>query len=58
MSNYKIGIIIPAASTEDAQQLAKLLQDVANKVSFADMVKLLSAASKKPAIIKTALKFM
>lgn len=58
MSNYKITITVPANTPTDAQALAVLLQDVAQKVACDDMIKLLTAASKKPTIIKTALKFM
>lgn len=58
MNQYKIQITIPATSPTDAQQLAQLLQDVAQKVAYADMIKLLSTASKKPSVVKTALKFM
>ena len=58
MNQYKIQITVPAATPTDAQQLASLLQDVAQKVAYADMVKLLSAAQKKPSVVKTALKFM
>ena len=58
MNQYKIQITVPAATPADAQQLASLLQDVAQRVAYADMVKLLSAAQKKPSVVKTALKFM
>ena len=58
MSNYQITLTEPAPDADGAVKLAKLLQDVAQKVAFDDMIKLLSAASKKPSVVKTALKFM
>ncbi|MBR6249759.1 MAG: hypothetical protein IKR17_01015 [Bacteroidales bacterium] len=58
MNSYKIQITVPAANPQEAQQLAELLQTVAAKVAYADMVKLLSAAAKKPSMVKTALRFM
>jgi capsular polysaccharide biosynthesis protein len=58
MNNYKIQITVPAETPTDAQHLAELLQTVAAKVAYPDMVKLLSAAAKKPSMVKTALKFM
>lgn len=58
MANFKITLTVPAEDAEAAQQLAVLLQDVTGKVAYKDMIKLLTAASKKPAIIKAATKFV
>ena len=58
MNKYKITISATAESAEAAQKLAGLLQEVAQKVSYEDMVKLLAAVVKRPAVVKTAIKFV
>ncbi len=58
MNKYKISITTMAESAEKAQALAELLQDVANKVSYADMIKLLMAVRKDPSVVKVAIKFV
>lgn len=58
MNKYKITISAAAESAEAAQKLAGLLQEVAQKVSYEDMVKLLAAVVRRPAVVKTAIKFV
>lgn len=58
MTNYETKIKYAAASPEDAKRLATALQNAVNTIAYADIVKLLEAANKKPQIVKTALKFL
>jgi hypothetical protein len=58
MNKYKITISATAESEDAAKKLAGLLQEVAGKVSYEDMVKLLAAVVKRPAVVKTAIKFV
>jgi hypothetical protein len=51
-------IRISGVSTAETDETAVLLQDFLDKVSPADVRKLLYAVSQKPAIVKTALKFL
>jgi hypothetical protein len=57
MTTAKV-IRITGTSTEEIDDTTALLQDFMDKVSPADVRKLLSAVKKKPSILKTALKFL
>ena len=51
-------IRINGSSVADIEETSALLQDCMDKVNPADLKKLLSAVSKNPNIVKTALKFL
>ena len=51
-------IRINGSSVADIEETSALLQNFMDKVNPADLKKLLSAVSKNPNIVKTALKFL
>jgi hypothetical protein len=51
-------IRISGSSTTEIDETAALLQDFMDKVTPADVRKLLLTAKKKPSVLKTALKFV
>ena len=57
MTTAKI-IRISGVSTAEIDETSGLLQDFMDKVSPADVRKLLTAVRKNPSVVKTALKFL
>ena len=58
MAKYSVTIKVEANSVEDASKLGNLLQNTANVVAYADIVKLLEKVKQNPSIVRTALKFI
>lgn len=56
--NYKVSINITANSTDEARQIAALLQQTINNVDNNDIIKLLTKVADSPKVVKTALKFI
>ena len=54
----KVSISINTADANNAAYIGGLVQNALNTVAEADLVKLLEAVRKKPAIVKTAIKFV
>jgi hypothetical protein len=51
-------IRVSGSSVMEIEETTALLQDFLDKTSPADVRKLLTAVKKKPAVVKTALKFL
>lgn len=58
MAKYQVTIKVEADSVEAATKLGNLLQNTANVVAYADIVKLLEKVKQNPSIVRTALKFI
>ena len=56
--NYKVSINITANSTDEARQIAALLQQTINNVDNNYIIKLLTKVADSPKVVKTALKFI